>query len=63
MPLFLQLDFLREIFARTWNIYPNKHFFGVGVEHFWVDGKHVVAYPQYRSSRYMWSVHDLDLGA
>jgi hypothetical protein len=28
-----------------------------------VDGKHVVAYPQYRSSRYMWSVHDLDLGA
>jgi hypothetical protein len=26
-----------------------------------VDGKHVVAYSQCRSSRYMWSVRDLDL--
>jgi hypothetical protein len=33
----------------------------VGVEHFWVDlnGKHVFAY--LRSSRYMWSVRNLDL--
>ena len=34
---------------------------GVGVELFWVDGKYVVAYSQCRSSRYMWSVRDLDL--
>jgi hypothetical protein len=33
----------------------------VGVEHFLVDEKHVAAYPQCRSSRYIWSVHDLDL--
>jgi hypothetical protein len=43
----------------------NKHIFvsipNVGVDHFWVDGKHVVAYPQCSSSRYIWSVHDLDL--
>jgi hypothetical protein len=26
-----------------------------------VDGKHVVVYSQCRSSRYMWSVRDLDL--
>ena len=32
-----------------------------GVEHFWVDGKHVCAYPQCKSKRYMWSVPDLDL--
>ena len=37
-------------------LFPN-----VGVEHFWVDDKHVVAQSQCRSSRYMWSVHDLDL--
>ena len=35
----------------------------IGVEHFWVDGKHVFAYSQCRSSRYMWSVCDLDLGS
>ena len=33
----------------------------VGVEHFLVDGKHVVAYPQCRRSKNMWSVRDLDL--
>jgi hypothetical protein len=32
----------------------------VGVEYFWVDGKHV-AYSQCRSSRYMWNIRDLDL--
>jgi hypothetical protein len=26
-----------------------------------MDGKHVVAYSQCKSSRYMWSVRDLDL--
>jgi hypothetical protein len=31
-----------------------------GVEHFWVDGKHVVAYSLCRSSRYMWTIRDLD---
>ena len=36
---------------------------GVGVELFWVDGKHVVAYSQCKSSRYMWSVCDFDLGS
>ena len=36
---------------------------GIGVEHFWMDGKHVCAYPQCKSSRYMWSVRDLDLGS
>ena len=65
MPLFLQLKLSREIFARTWSIYSNKHIFvsipNVGVEHFWVDGKHVFAYSQCRSSTYMWSVRDLDL--
>jgi hypothetical protein len=44
---------------------PNKHIFGsissVGVEQFWVDEKHIFAYSQCRSSRYMWSVRDLDL--
>jgi hypothetical protein len=45
---------------------PNKHVFcvhpHVGVEHFWVDldGRHVFAYSQCRSSRYMWCVCDLD---
>jgi hypothetical protein len=44
---------------------PNKHLFvssaSVGVEYFgWME-KHVVAYFQCRSSRYMWSVRDLDL--
>jgi hypothetical protein len=33
----------------------------VGIEHFWVDEKYVVAYSQCRSSKYMWSVRDLDL--
>ena len=33
----------------------------VGVEHFWVDEKYVVVYSQCRSSKYMWSVDDLDL--
>jgi hypothetical protein len=33
----------------------------VGVEPFWVDGKHVFAYSRCRSNQYMWSVHDLDL--
>ena len=65
MPLLLQLKLLREIFARTWSIYPNKHIFvsipNVGVEHFWMDVKHAFAYSQCRSSRYMWSVRDLDL--
>ena len=64
MPLFLQLKLSREVFTRTWSIYPNKHIFvsnpNVGEEHFWVDGKHVVAYSQCRSSKYMWSVRDLD---
>jgi hypothetical protein len=34
----------------------------VGVEHFWMDlnGGHVVAYFQYRSIIFGWSVHDLD---
>jgi hypothetical protein len=31
------------------SIYPNNRIFvsipNVGVEHFWVDGKHIVAYP------------------
>ena len=65
MPLFLQLKLSKEIFTRTRSIYPIKHILvsipSVGVEHFWVDGKHVVAYSQCRSSRYMWSVRDLDL--
>jgi hypothetical protein len=33
----------------------------VGVEYFWVDGKHVFAYSQCRSNIYMWSVRDFDL--
>jgi hypothetical protein len=33
----------------------------VGVGYFWVDGKYVFAYSQCRSSRYLWSVRDLDL--
>ena len=33
----------------------------VAVEHFWVDEKHVVAYSECRSNKYMWSVRDLDL--
>ena len=32
----------------------------VGVEHFWVDGKHVVAYPSVGAAD-IWSVRDLDL--
>jgi hypothetical protein len=62
---------LWEISIRIWSIYlveekPNKHVFvftpSVGVEHFWVvlDGRHVFAYFQCRSSRYMWCVRDLD---
>jgi hypothetical protein len=43
----------------------NKHIFvsisSIGVEHFYVDGKHVFANSQCRSSRYMCSVRDLDL--
>jgi hypothetical protein len=48
MPLLLQLKLSREVFTRTWSIYPNKHIFvpipNVGVEHFWVDGNYVFAY-------------------
>jgi hypothetical protein len=45
---------------------PDKHVFiftpSVGVEHFLVDldGRHVFAYSQCRSSRYLWCVCDLD---
>ena len=35
----------------------------VGAEHFEVDEKHVFEYFQYRSSTYMWSVRDFDLGS
>ena len=39
-------NFSRETFIRTWSIYPNKLIFvsipSVGVEDFWVDGKHVL---------------------
>ena len=66
--LFLQ-QLLREILSRTWSIYSDKtqqtYFFSspnVGAEHFEVDEKHVFAYFQYRSSTYMWRVHDLDFG-
>jgi hypothetical protein len=45
-----------------WN--PSKHIFvfipNVGVKHFEVDEKHVIAYFQCKSSTYMWRVHDLD---
>ena len=62
---FCNWNFSRETFTRTWSIYPNKLIFvsipNVGLEHFWVDRKHVFAYPQCRSSKYMWSVCDLDL--
>ena len=62
---FCNWNFSKETFTRTWSIYPIKHIFvsipSVGVEHFWVDGEHVVAYSQCRSNRYMWSVHDLNL--
>ena len=58
-------NFSRETFTRTWSIYPNNHIFvyipNIWVEHFWVDGKHVFAYSQCRSSTYMCSVRDLDL--
>ena len=62
---FCNWNFSRETFTRTWSIYPIKHIFvyilSVGVEHFWVDEKHVFAYSQRRSSRYIWSIRDLDL--
>jgi len=48
-----------------WTFLVVKYIFvsipSVGVEHFWVDVKYVVAYSQCWSSRYMWSVRDLDL--
>jgi hypothetical protein len=62
---FYNWNFSRETISRTWSIYPNKHIFlsipNVGVEHFWVDEKHVLAYSQCSNNRYKWSVHDLDL--
>ena len=65
MPLFSAIETFHETFTRTWNICPNKLIFmsipSVGVEHFWVDEKHVVVYSHCRSSRYMWSIRDLDL--
>ena len=46
---------------------PIKHIFlftpSVGGKHFEVDEKHVFAYFQCRSSKYMWRVRDLDLGS
>jgi hypothetical protein len=46
---FSAIETFQETFTRTWSIYPNKYIFvsipSVGVEHFWVDGKHVFAYP------------------
>ena len=64
---FCNWNFSKETFTRTWSIYPMKLIFvsipNIGVEHFWVDGKHVFTYSQCRSSRYMWSVRDLDLGS
>ena len=67
MPLFLQLKLFKRDITRTWSIYPMKLIFvsipSLGVEHFWVEGKHVFAYSQCKSSGYMWSVCDLDLGS
>jgi hypothetical protein len=62
----------RETITRIWSNYlmdekPNKHIFVVHSQcrnrtFFWVDlnGMHVVAYFQYRSSIFGWCVHDLD---
>ena len=67
MPLFPQLKLFKRDIYNNLEHYPIKHIFvsipSVGVEHFWVDGKHVFAYSQCRNSRYMWSVCDLDLGS
>ena len=60
MPLLLQLKLSREVFTRIWSISPNKPIF-VSIPSVGMDGKHVFAYSQCRSSRYMWCVHDLDL--
>ena len=58
---FNQERFLQELGAFILTIIFFVSIPSVGVEHFWVDGKHVAAYPQCRSSTYMWSVRDLDL--
>ena len=63
MPL-LQLELFKRGIYKNLEHLSKKHIFvsipNVGVEHFWVDGEHVFAYSQYTSSRYMWSVLDLD---
>ena len=63
---FYNWNFSRETFTRTWSIYPIKHIFvsipNRGVEHFWLDRKHVVAYPQCGSSKCMWSDKFLNKG-
>jgi hypothetical protein len=64
MPLLLQLKlFKKDIYKNMEHLFLTSIFLclSVGVEHFWMDGKHVFTNSQCRSSRYMWSVRDLDL--
>jgi hypothetical protein len=48
MPLFLQLELFKRDIYRNLEHLSYQHIFmsnpNVGVEYFWVDGKHVVAY-------------------
>ena len=49
MPLLLQLKLFKRDIYKNWSIYPNKYIFvsipSIGVEHFWVDGRHVLHTP------------------